>query len=179
MKLPNKYIAIDLETTDLDPKKGDIIQIGAIVINEDFTTGETFNSYIKPLSDYRNPRAMEVNGISEETLATAPSSVWGLELFEHFALAVDRRPVLASWGAYFDIPFLEAYYEKIGRKYPFSFKSLDLKSIAQWEMGKSDIAIWGGLSSFIEARGMQFQGNPHDALDDILNSVALVQSYLQ
>lgn len=181
MKLPFKLVAIDLETTDSDPKKGDIIQIGAVIVNEDLSLGETFNSYLKPYSDYRNPQAMAVNGISEETLDNAPFGDGVLQGFEEFAEQAGRRPILAAWGAYFDVPFLEAYYEKIGRTYPFSFKSFDLKSVAIWEASKGDVAQEttyrrdGGLGAYVEGLGLEFEGKAHDALDDILMAVKVIQ----
>lgn len=178
MKLPHKLIAIDLETTDADHHKGEIIQIGAVIVNEDFSMGETFNSYLKPYTDYRNPEAMAVNGISEETLDNAAFGDAVLHGFEEFAAQVGYRPILAAWGAYFDVPFLEAYYEKIGRKYPFSFKSVDLKSIAIWEQSKRDKDATGGLGAFVERLGLEFEGTAHDALDDIVMSVKVIQKLI-
>ena len=176
MKLPHKLIAIDLETTDSSPEKGDIIQIGAVIVNEDLSIGETFNSYIKPLSDYRNPRAMEVNKISEETLASAPEAIDVMRAFHEFAVK-ERRPILAAWGAYFDIPFLKVYHDKIGIGYPFSHKSFDIKSVAIWEMAKRDVGSESaGLNKYVEYLGLEFKGDAHDALNDILMAVEVLRT---
>ncbi len=177
MKLPNKYIAIDIETTDSDHKKGDVIQIGAVVLNEDLSIGETFSTYIRPIKGYRNPDAMNVNKISEEILANAPTYNEALEKFENFALSISNKPLLAAWGTYFDVTFMREWYKWLERKWPFSYRCLDLKSIAVWEAAKLGESDSGGVSGFIERTGQTFEGNPHDGLDDILNTVKIIQHY--
>lgn len=182
MRFGNKYIAIDIETTDSDSEAGDIIQIGAVVLNEDGSMGDSFATYMRPLTPHRNPQAMEVNGISENVLAGAPSCLDGLIMFEAFATRFDKRPILAAWASYFDVPFLEAQYAKVGRKYPFSYKNIDLKTIALWEAAKRDIdmsglKLGGGVAGFLAALGLEFEGNAHDALDDIRNSIRIIQEF--
>lgn len=173
-----KYIAIDLETTDSDHAKGDIIQIGAVIVNEKFEVLEEWNMYIRPTSPYRNPEAMKVNKISEDVLTTAEFPDIALNFFERFCLSAGDRPMLAAWGTYFDIVFLREYYRKIGRDYLFSYRCLDLKSIAVWEEAKRGLPAEGGLNTFMERAGITFEGTPHDALADITNTVRLIQSYL-
>lgn len=177
MKLPNKYIAIDIETTDADYRRGEIIQIGAVIINEDLSLGEKFSTYLHPSSGFRNPEAMAINKISEETLKQAPEADEALSCFESFALDVDRRPLLAAWGTYFDVVFLKEFYRQVGRKYPFSYRCLDLKSIAIWEAAKKGDSYSGGVSGFLERNGLTFEGNPHDGLDDIINTMKIIQHY--
>lgn len=181
MKLPTKYIAIDIETTDADYRKGDIIQIGAVVVNEDLSIdipNGTFNIYIAPTSDFRNPEAMAVNKISEETLSKALMCQGALERFESWSQQFSDRPLLAAWGTYFDVTFLREYYRKIGRKYPFSYRCLDLKSIAIWEAAKRGQSAEGGVHTFLEMNGLTFEGNPHDGLDDIINTMRIIQAYV-
>jgi DNA polymerase III epsilon subunit-like protein len=182
MRFDNKYIAIDIETTDADSSKGDIIQIGAVVLNEDLSIGKEFSTYIAPLTAHRNPKATEVHKISEEVLAVAPECNDALAMFEEFALEVDRRPILAAWASYFDVPFLEAQYAKIGRKYPFSYKNIDLKTIALWEAARRDmdmsgLKLGGGVTGFLTALGLEFEGSAHDGLDDIRNSIRIIQEF--
>jgi len=177
MKLPSKYICIDIETTDAEASKGDVIQIGAVVLNEDLSMGSEFMTFLKPTSDYRNLKAMDVNGISEEHLALSPDPNEALERFEEFCLKYDKRPLLAAWGTYFDVTFLRQYYKKIGRKWIFSYRCLDLKSIAIWEVSKRDKeTAAGGVHTFLEILGLKFEGKPHDAIDDIKNTLKIIQN---
>lgn len=180
MILPQNIIAIDLETTDSDAMAGgEIVQIGAVIVKPDLSLGATFRTYVKPRTAYRNSHAMVVNQISEEVLDNAPDVTVALNNFERFCLenSYSRRPMLSAWGAYFDISFLRQAYRNIGRDYPFSYRCIDLKTIAIWEQAKADDPLSGGVSTFLEKRGMQFEGMEHDALDDIKNTMRIIQSY--
>ncbi len=74
MRLPHKLVAIDIETTGLFPELGaEMIELGAVIVNEDLSMGATYKSFIKPSTEYRDAKAMSINLISEETLATAPA----------------------------------------------------------------------------------------------------------
>jgi DNA polymerase III epsilon subunit-like protein len=178
MNLPTKYIAIDIETTDADHRLGDVIQIGAVVVNEDLSMGSTFSTYLKPESSFRNPEAMAVNKITEETLESAPTSDRALANFETFCkFQAGDRPMLAAWGTYFDVTFLREFYHHIGRKWPFSYRCLDLKTIAIWEASKRGESAEGGVSKHLELLGLEFEGEQHDALADIKNTMRIVQAY--
>lgn len=175
MKLPFNVVAIDLECTDSNPKLGSIIQLSAITLNRNFKIEkETFDVYIQPLDSHRDVQAMAVNKITEEQMSTACSLLQALKLFECYC-NLSEKFILAAWGAYFDIPFLRKQYEKIKRKWPFSYKSIDLKSIAIWEMAKRDKPLSGGLKRFLKSLNIEFKGIPHNALDDITNTVNLLK----
>ena len=174
MKFPHKLICIDIETTDSNPDTGSVIQLSAIVVDENFEImhAREFNEFVRPLDSYRNPKAMEVNKISEETLNTAMSLYEVAELFDSFC---DGERFLASWGSYFDAPFLKKQYEKIHRSWPYSYRIFDLKSAAIWEMAKKDKPLTSGVSKFLSALNKKFEGTQHNALDDIKNSVNILK----
>lgn len=177
IKLPYKIVAFDTETTDLDPVKGSIVQLGAVIINEDLTIdAKTFETYIKPLDDYRSEKAMEVNGISEKTLATAPELNDVLRTFEIWTRG---SRVLGAWGTYFDVRFLKEQYKKIDRPYPFDWRDFDIKTVAMWELAKREIATIKGVEDCLKKLGLKFEGNAHSALDDIKNSVRILQECLK
>ena len=178
MKLIQNTICVDIETTDSNPEIGSIIQLSGIVVGKDFKPmfAREFDTYIKPLDEYRNIQAMQVNGISEENLINAPSLYEALEMFESFC-GYDK--LLAAWGSYFDVPFLRKQYDKIRRRWPFGHKSFDLKSIAIWETSKKGIDdVKGGLSGYLEMNGEVFTGTKHNSLDDIKNTVKLMNSFI-
>ena len=176
MELPSNIICIDIETTDSDSKSGSIIQLSAIAVDKNFEPikAREFDVFIKPLDLYRNQKAMEVNKISEEILKTATPLIEALEMFESFC---DNDNILASWGAYFDVPFLKAQYNKIFRKWPFSYRSFDLKSIAIWESAKRNVPTSSGVSRFLNTINKEFIGTPHNALDDIRNTIEILRYY--
>ena len=176
-RLPYKLVAIDLETTDLDPEIGSIIQIGAIYVDKSLNIIKKFNKFVLPLDSYRHPKAMAVNKISEETLQKEGIIIHKtLGLFEFFCCDAQQ---LAAWGSNFDIPFLKKQYEKIGRKYPFSYRYFDLKSIAIWEMARRGKPMVSGIEKFLKANNLKFNGVAHDALADIENTILLLKSFIK
>lgn len=177
MKFPHNLICIDIEATDSDKDKGSVIQIGAVIVNKDFEVDRArgeFNLYIQPLDSYRNPKAMAVNKIPEEYLTNGIILNNALEMFESFCDEDDR---LASWGAYFDIPFMRAQYSKIGREWPFGYRCFDLKSVAIWESAKRNKPMTSGVTRFLKSINKDFKGTPHDALSDIKNTVRILEYY--
>lgn len=179
MMLPNRYIAVDIETTDSEAETGDVVQIGAVVLNQDLTTGAEFSEYVRPTTPFRAPAAMAVNKITEETLEAARHNHEVLTEFEDFARlgTGSNRPELAAWGAYFDVTFLRDYYRKIGRRWPFSYKSLDLKAISVWEASSRGLNANAGQISMGQLLGIPFEGKEHDGLADIKNSVKIIRHF--
>jgi len=178
MLLPFNIICLDLETTDLNSEIGSIIQLSGIVVDKEFNLmfAREFDTFIKPLDEHRNKQAMLVNNIKEEELKYAPILEEALLMFESFC---EDDKILASWGSFFDIPFLRKQYEKINRKWPFGYKTIDLKSIGIWESSKKDLGlIKGGLSEYLEMNGSVFDGIKHNSLDDIKNTVKLIKSFI-
>ena len=177
MKLSFDTICLDIETTDVDSRIGSIIQIGAIFLNDEFEEIDSFSTYIFPLDSHRNQKAMAVNKISEDILSHSPTLSEALELFENFVFQKkeNKKNRLAAWGAYFDIPFLRAQYKKINRDWPFGHKSIDLKSIATWELSKRNISLNGGVEKALRYLNLEFEGRQHDALADIKNSVRILK----
>ncbi len=169
----NDIICVDIETTDLNPIAGDVIQIGAVRIDKTFTAKKKdylVVSYIKPLTTHRNSEAMLCNNIPEESLVDGYELNEALEMFENFC---GKSKKLAAWGAYFDVPFLKEQYKKINRPWPFSHVTIDLKTIATWELAKRNIFITG-LSDTLAKLNLTFEGRPHDALSDINNTVRII-----
>ena len=62
----NSYVAVDLETTGLDPKRDKIIEIGAVRVEAGEITAD-FESFVNP---YRLLEALSLIHISEPTRRT-------------------------------------------------------------------------------------------------------------
>lgn len=176
MILPHNLICIDIETTDTNSKIGSVIQLSAIAVdkNFNFVHAREYDEYIKPLDFHRNSEAMKVNQISEELLKNGLCLHDALELFESFC---EEDKILASWGAYFDIPFLKVQYDKINRKWPFSYRTFDLKTVAIWESAKRNKPMSSGVSRFLKSLNKKFVGKQHNALDDIRNSIEILRIF--
>lgn len=175
MQLPFEIVCIDIETTDSDNILGSVIQISAVLVNKEFKILDSFNVFVKPLTSHRNPKAMAINKISEDTLETAYTLENALSLFENFC---KDTKMLGAWGSYFDVAFLKEQYNKIHRDWPFGYRSIDLKSIAIWEFAKMNAPLSGGVFKACERLAIPFEGTAHDGLDDIKNTVKILQKLL-
>ena len=65
-KTDNSYIAIDLETTGLNPKTERIIEIGAARV-EDGTVVQTYSTFVNPEREL-DARIRELTGICDDDL---------------------------------------------------------------------------------------------------------------
>jgi len=174
MNLQFDLIAIDLETTGCDPFVYSICQIGLAIVKKDLTIVATYSSVVLPLDDSRDPRAMEIHGISEETLSEAPTFAMVLMEIKDLYPNVHKL-VPAAWGTHFDLHFLRVQCRRLNIGWPFSGKSFDIKTAAMWEMAKNDSATSGGISKVLRSLGTDFEGRKHNALSDILNAVRILQ----
>jgi DNA polymerase-3 subunit alpha (Gram-positive type) len=71
--MENSYIALDLETTGLDPKTERIIEIGAVRIENGLETAQ-FHTMVNP-HRVLEERIVELTGITDEMLKDAPDIV--------------------------------------------------------------------------------------------------------
>lgn len=127
LQLPNDYVVIDIETTDLDPRWGEIIEIGAVkVISNEIT--DTFSSLIKP-SEPVDEFTTDLTGITNDMLDSAPDAVSVLTDFVQF---IGNTPLVAH-NANFDINFL---YDNIVDNYKisseFNNNFIDTLRISRW-----------------------------------------------
>ena len=104
------FIAIDLETTGLDPNVDSIIEIGAIK----FVKGKTTDKYVSLVNPHKPipPNIIELTGISDETVVDAPSfsEIMG-SLLEFIG-----QSYLCGHQVEFDYNFLNAEIKRAGRE---------------------------------------------------------------
>lgn len=96
------YVVFDLETTGLSSLKDEIIEIGAVKVDENGKIIETFTTLVKPskpVSDF----IQGLTGISNEMLEDAPSIYVALPRFANFA----GDAILVGHNVTFDIAFIQ------------------------------------------------------------------------
>jgi ATP-dependent DNA helicase DinG len=102
MSILQTFIAIDLETTGLDPNEDEILEIGAVRIDQGKPTGH-YQSYVKPAGDI--PEEIErLTGITESKVKDAPLVKAVLDELWEF---IGDAPVIAHHGR-FEERFLTA-----------------------------------------------------------------------
>lgn len=92
-------IVIDTETTGLNPYDDELLQVSII----DGQGNSLFNSYIKPLYTDNWNKAMAVNHITPETVATAPNI---LEVKQEISRIINSAHTIIGYNVDFDLGFL-------------------------------------------------------------------------
>ena len=103
LTLPDNYVVVDIETTGLDSRFDEIIEIGAIKYINDEEIGR-FHSLVKPeegISDF----ITKLTGITEDMLVDAPSVSSVLPKFRAFV----GDDILIGHNVNFDINFIYDY----------------------------------------------------------------------
>jgi DNA polymerase III epsilon subunit-like protein len=176
--LPGPLLLVDFETTSVDAEVYDICEFGAAVVTEDLRLNLAHHGPVRPLSRMRDPKAMMVHRISEQVLMDAPPLSSMLEVLEGMVdTCVDtEKLVLAGWGVDFDERFLKAAYKKVGRPYPFGYRKFDIKPVAIFALAcRGRANQWGHLDRCMRDLDLEFQGTPHNALDDVLNTLRILR----
>jgi len=149
-----EFIALDLETTGLDPQIHEIIEIGLVRFSE----GEPRERLVWLVRPARppSPEGLAVSGISPEELAAAP------ELAEVLPEVLDRLAgaMVVAHNAPFDRAFLAAAAQRLGLRLPPA-RWVDTLALAR--------ALWPrrtgySLQALRERLGLPAQG--HRALPD-------------
>lgn len=84
-----KYVVIDLEMCDVPKYRmtenyrwtRETIQIGAVLLNEEFQIVDEFNTYVKPEYGFINPYIQGLTGIGRRDITAAPTMKIALEKF--------------------------------------------------------------------------------------------------
>ena len=97
---------LDLETTHLDPRLGEIVEIGIVLIKDNIVLNMVDHKVKPEHLETAHPRALEVNGYKEQNWITAISQIKCAELVaEHLG---KPQTVIIGHNISFDLKFLRA-----------------------------------------------------------------------
>lgn len=102
--IPENYVIVDTETTGLSPRYDDIIEIGAIKIQNGIIINE-FQTYCKPLNNIKNS---EIHNITNEMVENYKYSKYYMNDFLKF---IENFPVLI-YNADFDTKMINVQLDK-------------------------------------------------------------------
>ena len=155
----SKFVAIDLETTGLDPNKDKIIEISAVKFNN----GEVVDSLtflVNPAIKLK-PKIIQITGINDSMLVSKPSFD---DIKDHFLMFIENLPIVGH-NVMFDLNFLKKNindYEKFfkGRMICDTYY---LSKIFYYDYSSFS------LTSLCKTVGIEIN-NAHRAEDDAKNS---------
>jgi DNA polymerase III epsilon subunit family exonuclease len=162
-------VALDIETTGLEPEKGDdICEIAAVHVHKG-EIGSTFTTLIKPAVPV-TPEAFAVNQISEEMLKDAPTFS---EKLPAILDAIGSR-VLVIHNAPFDLAFFQKKLLDLGRPL------LENPVVDTLIMARTLDSLPGQNSLGQVAQRLQIpQEGAHRALDDTIVTAKIFAAYLK
>jgi DNA polymerase-3 subunit epsilon len=122
-----KRIALDIETTGLNPTQGHrIVEIGCVELENNYPTGNYFQQYINP--NRKMPEdAFKIHGLTDEFLSDKPSFLLVADKFLDFI----KGSELVIHNAKFDLGFLNYELELASKKPLLEFKVIDTLLVAR------------------------------------------------
>ena len=168
------YLWIDVETTGLNEKKNDIIQLACIPIVNGVPQ-KAFNEFCQPFNwDAVEQEALNVHGITVQQLKTFQSPQDMFSNFIDYMLSFDVKFTIAGFNVSFDKRFLSASFSKINKNQEFSkLFSIDIHCVYKRASDvKSKIPSKSlKLEALANLYGIEI--NAHDALSDISATIEL------
>jgi len=159
---------VDVETSDLDPDNGDILEIAIIRQNLDGseTVYESKIQMARP--ENAHPKALEVNGYTEEKWAGARPAAVVMQEIHDIKLLQDC--ILAGHNVGFDAGFINKTYKRLGIKARVDYHLYDTVTLALEHLG-----AWVDSVSLVPvciALGLSTDG-AHGAMADVRMAMAV------
>lgn len=155
------YVAIDFETTGLDPESDQIIEIGAARFSLENTNAEEFQTLVKPTVAI-SKGARRLHKLTAKKLADAPSID---DAWISFVEWLGDDTVLIAHNASFEAKFIRPLYK--GTNLP-PFTMIDTLALARTRIK--------GLSGYKLGDLVEIEGDAHRALPDACACGALFLS---
>lgn len=113
--IPNEYVCLDCETSGLNPKKDEILSIGAVHIKDNkILMRKTFNIFLKPSKNI-NPESIKIHHIRPIDLENGINAQDGIYQLLEF---IGSRPIVGYYIK-FDVAIISRYTKEfIGIKLP-------------------------------------------------------------
>ncbi|MCX4297098.1 MAG: 3'-5' exonuclease [Lachnospiraceae bacterium] len=166
MGIPMNYVALDIETTGLNPRYDKIIEIGAVRVR-DGKAEDTFSSFVNPAKSLPT-RIIELTGIQDADVCKAPYIDEVLDAFLTFA----GDDVLLGHNLIFDYSFVKK--AAVNCKKSYERTGIDTLKIAKCFLGDLESRSLGFLCEYF-----QIALDAHRALNDAIAAHTLYQILAQ
>jgi ribonuclease T len=167
------FVSVDVETAGPIPGEYSLLSIGACDVDNE---SRTFACELKPLNRNADPKALEVTGLSMESLEqTGLSPDEAMRRFADWLKGLARNGetlVFVGFNAPFDWSFVNYYFHRFVGENPFGFSALDIKA---YYMGARGCRWTDTRSSQIAATLKPERKSDHQALHDAQYQAELFQ----
>lgn len=182
-----KYLlALDLETTGLEPSYNEIIELAAILIDQDFNEVSRFSSYVKPRWPDRGLKGSfnvyEYTGIDRAVIEQAPRPEAILNNFEDWISSnvLFKNVQFFGQNVKFDYDFLHEEYNRQYKKFPFDYHIISLESLffARSVIFDNRFPEKLTLKYMCDDLGV-INNKPHSAISDIETTVLIAKRIIK
>lgn len=174
--MTDDLVVFDLETTGLDPRAHEILEIGAVRLAPDLKELGAFSIKIRPSHiETAMPEALAVNGYTPERWADAAPIQETLKRFAEFG----AHAMLSGYNITLDWEFLHAALSTNDIPSAFPYHRLDVFSLAFAWAVKRGITVPLDLQSICRQLSIPPPPEPHQALEDARAAAALLRALWQ
>lgn len=182
-----KHIVVDLEMNPIkhdNPARSigtnEVIEIGAVMLDDNFTEIAAFRTYVKPvLNSGITKKIRKLTGINDEMVANAPEFETAFKMFTNWCNGTGDDIKIHAWS---DSDYLQIIKEIKIKGYEPDKDERALIS-DNWDdfQAKFDERLRFEnqikLSTALNMAGIPFEGREHDALDDARNTAELLKVF--
>ena len=181
-----KYIVVDFEMNPVSRVykeqkaicKNEIIEIGAVLLDEGYREQDSFQMYVKPcFSEELRRNIVRLTGITDDMLRNAPGFTEAMKRFFEWCLSFGDEVQVIQWS--------ESDYEQIAgeilqKQVPLSEQERTL--MTGWHDFQKEYGDVIGtekqtsLSYAVMLAGEEFEGKRHDALHDARNTARIFKT---
>ena len=174
--LSSSYLFVDLETGGLTPERHSIVQVAAVLTDQNLCVQSYFMSYVKPHpSLLTTPEALSINQLKLEELELAPDETLVAQALSNFASLTLGKPRFAGFNCKFDLQFLDELWRRQGGMAPpYKVPWLDVLDVARIKPDfESQLANFK-LATLAQHMGIDNR-SVHDALADLIITIEVAK----
>ena len=177
-----KHIVVDLEMNGVGKEYKNLgctmetIEIGAIMLDENFQEISSFRTYVKPEYNTRVTSVVsKLTGINYNMLINAPKFNEALKMFSNWCMGVDDDIKIYAWST--------NDYKQVSKEIKLKHYEISLDEsrvyLTEWNDFQEEFDVELGfdkkvsLSLALDMAGIDFLGREHSALDDARNTAKL------
>ena len=181
-----KYIVVDFEMNPVSRTykeqkaicRNEIIQIGAVLLDEDYQEKDSFQTYVKPrFCEELRRSIVRLTGITDDMLLFAPGFPEALKLFFEWCLRCGDEIQIIQWS---ENDYSQITGEILQKQYMLTKQEKTLMT-GWYDFQKEYGDVIGAehetsLSYAVMLAGEEFEGKRHDALFDARNTARIFRT---